>query len=171
MGSALSIERVQAIRTDKCRPVTKCPRCEYLSLVVWRDRRPELGQRGLSPVNYAAGTVAELVERYSAAGLKLTAEVADSAANLPLVAQLLAAVLAAAHRNDIAEVGFTAQVADEKVQVRTAARTIDRSVAIRFAHDLQLLELRREVETARGTILRAHTRFAVFHFDVDLPLT
>lgn len=136
----------------------------------WRRKPPELGKRSLTPVSYTAGTVPELVHRYAAAGLKLNADVSPEAAGQPLTAEVLSTVLAAAHRNDIADVSFTAQCADGQTQLRAAARTIDRSVAIEFARALGLLELRREVELAGGTIRRAHTRFAIFHLDIDLPL-
>lgn len=127
------------------------------------------GRRSLQPVAYGSAPASELIERYSAAGLKLIADLDSLSAAQPLVERLLAGFLEAAHRNDIADVQFSALAAGGRIEIRAAARTIDRAVAIEFARALDLLKLREAIEASGGSINRAASRFAIFQLEVSLP--
>ena len=89
----------------------------------------------------------------------------DEVADYPwtLVERALSAALAAGVADAAVESG-TSPAGELWLALRL--RAIDRSIAIDFAKRLDISSLRRELEESGGRLLKAHSRFAVFHLEM-----
>lgn len=110
--------------------------------------------------------LAELASSFTQRRLHVV--VADEAVPLHQAAlSVLERMLTAALGAGVAEVVVESSAGEDgRLHLALRLRAIDRSVAIDFARRLDLAALRRELEDSGGNLLRAHSRFAVFHLEI-----
>lgn len=112
-------------------------------------------------------TLAHLRSEFREQGLTLSFTGATQSVCEP-VAFVLRRMLQAAVKVGVADVSIQVSIAESTTRLDIRLRAVDRSVAIEYARVVDLASLRSELEASGGRLLQAHSRFAIFHIDLEV---